>query len=164
MISALTEYMYRLANIPRNESVVFWTATPCRTRDQYLHGPSQSYGIALNAFIFPTREGFENEVVRVLIMNIIPRAANISTTAKNDDNSKNTGMRLAFLSGHQGSALNEGSRADQGNDEGTAISASTPSPAPGRHARHPGGECPICLTTDVETPVQTNCGHWYCAR
>ncbi|CAN0178394.1 unnamed protein product [Ectocarpus sp. 12 AP-2014] len=35
---------------------------------------------------------------------------------------------------------------------------------PGRLARHPGGECPICLSIEVETPVQTNCGHWFCAR
>eukprot|EP00752_Nemacystus_decipiens_P002530 g2374.t1 len=35
--------------------------------------------------------------------------------------------------------------------------------APGA-ARHPGGECPICLAVEVVSPVQTNCGHWFCAR
>ncbi|CAM9397612.1 unnamed protein product [Hapterophycus canaliculatus] len=47
-----------------------------------------------------------------------------------------------------------------GGGEGTDESSGT---APGRLARHPGGECPICLSVEVETPVQTNCGHWFCA-
>jgi len=46
--------------------------------------------------------------------------------------------------------------------EGTATGAGDA--APGRLARHPGGECPICLSTEVASPVQTNCGHWFCAR
>ncbi|CAB1118447.1 unnamed protein product [Ectocarpus sp. CCAP 1310/34] len=46
----------------------------------------------------------------------------------------------------------------------TGIDGSNNDTTPGRLARHPGGECPICLSIEVETPVQTNCGHWFCAR
>ncbi|CAM9764344.1 unnamed protein product [Laminaria digitata] len=47
-------------------------------------------------------------------------------------------------------------------DNADGASPQTPTAAQ-EVARHPGGECTICLSDDVESPVQTNCGHWYCA-
>eukprot|EP00903_Cladosiphon_okamuranus_P015138 g13997.t1 len=56
---------------------------------------------------------------------------------------------------------NQGATSAGGAAEG-ASRAGGGDAAPGR-ARFPGGECSICLRVEVVSPVQTNCGHWFCA-
>ncbi|CAN0133855.1 unnamed protein product [Ectocarpus sp. 4 AP-2014] len=59
---------------------------------------------------------------------------------------------------------NEGGVAAAAATAAAGVDGANNDTTPGRLARHSGGECPICLSIEMETPVQTNCGHWFCAR